>query len=193
MNQEQNQNQIEAIPAPAPPGMGPNAPLIALATGQSDKAKSDPYAIPPITMTTLLLLSEINSPFVRQAVPETNEDGSPKMENGRPVFLKEEPTLVEMVQAFYIVTNQDHPNILEIISDELTFKRTILEFGKNLNMEAINRIGAGMNREMSAVNEAGTALNGEGGPGAKKATGPMQQSGEFCPPAAAALTKSATG
>jgi len=169
-------------------------PLLELANGTP---AGEEFQVPPLSMRSLLLLEKINSPFTAQPEPELNPvTGEPVMlppqqsidpvtgepefdQEGNPVMapaemkMRQRPaTLTDIVQAFYVLTEQGDPMIMQIICDPERFENEIMHgFAPKLTPQTIQKIGAEINRRMMEMNDA-VADSGATGR-EKKVTGPM--------------------
>lgn len=182
--------QISGEEVPPPVTMGPdiNKPLLALTNPETGAMQ-----LPPLTMRAMLLLEKIESPFVAEPEPEVNPvTGEVVMdpETGRPKTVARRPSIQQVAEAFFVLLNEDRPDILPIIRNE-SWESIILEFASGLGMADLARIGQAINQQMMAINEAAAPLGG--GAGSKKPTGPTTSLAQSSPTSEAAPKQSGNG
>jgi len=132
------------------------------------------FKIPKLSMRSIMLLEKVDSPFIRSRAPVLNPNtGEPILdpETHMPKLDPIIPTMEEVVGAFYILINEERPDILDLINDNEGWERTIYAFASTLDIQTVKEISRNLSEQMKALNEAASSLPDKGSP-AKKATGP---------------------
>ena len=144
-----------------------------LAQAEAEKEKPEPaesWDVPPLSLRSILLLEKIGSPFAQPAEPLLDDDGAIKLdpETQEPMIKPSAtiPTLTEVVEAYYVLKNQDVPGIGALIDDPQKFQNCVLDMASKITPEKIPLISEGISRGMGALNDAAKAegMGGESGP-----------------------------
>lgn len=155
----------------------PNAALLELVATPGDK---DPFLdklakAPPFSMRTLMLLEQIDSPFIRRKSPILDPtSGLPVIgPDGNPKLAENVPTFKEVMVTFYVMVNQAHPDILTHLQDRAMLERIVLNFAGDITPENVNPLIRKIGQTMKRVNSAAASVPGASGGAEKNETGPM--------------------
>lgn len=124
------------------------------------------FRIPPLTMRSILLLEKINSPFTRQRPVKLNSITGEIVldpETQEPQYEDVVPTTEEIAQAFFVLINQQRPDILAQIKNAETFEQSVLEFASKLGFSELREIASAINTEMERLNVAAADMNQDAG------------------------------
>jgi len=114
------------------------------------------YRIPRISSRSLYLLGKINSPFA--ARPQFDDEGKP---------IGQEITADQMMDAIYVIMNQDDPRVIMTIADPIAFTNAVFNHCATIDVADLQEIGLAINQQMEGIGKAAEheGVAGESGPG----------------------------
>ena len=114
------------------------------------------YTIPRISSRSLYLLGKIKSPFGR--APELDDKGQP---------IPQPVTADEMLEAMYVMMNQDDPRVMGTIADPVAFSNAVYNQCGMIDVMDLEHIAQAINEQMSGIQAAGQqeGVAGDASPG----------------------------